>query len=326
MPTHGYAKWTAHEVTNRVMQRLPIRLRALIFGLNAPLLIGSLLAGTLCVSVVAAPLLAQHDPLTPVTHIGGQLAPNAPYPPGTPELPLGSDALSRDQLSRLLYGGRYTLLMCGVIALVRVILGTLLGILAGWYEGPRRMIGAVASAWSAVPSLFFAFIAIPITANAIQGRPQINTPITGAIAFTIALSLTGWTETTARTRVAVQGLRGAPFIESAYAIGLSRWAVLWRHILPNLRDLLLIEAAATLSSALLIVAELGFFSIFIGGGTEDFYGSKYPDPIYAEWGSMLAKGLRQRSLGIWLFMEPLMAFTITILAFNLVAEGLRRRR
>jgi peptide/nickel transport system permease protein len=294
--------------------------------LNAPLLIGSVLAAILCLCVVAAPLLTQHDPLSPVTRIGGQLATKAPYPPGTPTLLLGSDALSRDQLSRLLYGGRYTLLMCGLIALTRVLLGTLLGVLAGWYDRPRRVIGAVASAWSAVPSLFFAFIAIPITANAIQGHPQINAPITGAIAFTIALSLTGWAEIAARTRIAVQALRAVPFVESAYAIGLSRWAVLWRHILPNLRDLLLVEAAAALSSALLIVAELGFLSIFIGGGTEDFYGSKYPDPIYAEWGSMLAKGLRQRSLGIWLFLEPLLAFTITILAFNLMAEGLRRRR
>src|SRR6266508_1275550 len=326
MSTRDCAKWTIQEVANSVIQRLPIRLRAPIFGLNAPLLIGGLLAAAICVCVVLAPLLTPHDPLTPVTRIGGQLATRAPYPPGTPGLPLGSDTLSRDQLSRLLYGGRYTLLMCGLIALARVVLGTLLGILAGWYAGSRRVIGAVASAWSAVPSLFFAFIAIPITANAIRGHPQIDNPITGAVAFTVALSLTGWAETTARTHVAVQGLRAAPFVEAAYAIGLSRWAVLWRHILPNLRDVLLIEAAAALSSALLIVAALGFFSLFIGGGTEDFYGSKYPDPIYAEWGSMLAKGLRQRGLGIWLLIEPLIAFTITILAFNLLAEGLRRRR
>src|SRR4051812_27461602 len=167
----------------RIGTRLPIRLRTLIWGLNAPLLIGGLLAGALCVCVMAAPLIARHDPLTPVTRIGGQLATQAPYPPGTPELPLGSDALSRDQLSRLLYGGRYTLLMCGLIALARVILGTLLGILAGWYDRSRRVIGAVSSAWSAVPSLFFAFIAIPLAANAIHGRPRIDNPITGAIAF-----------------------------------------------------------------------------------------------------------------------------------------------
>src|SRR6476469_9129658 len=129
----------------RIGRRLPIRLRALIFRLNAPLLIGGLLAGTLCVCVVAAPLLAPHDPLAPVTRIGGQLATKAPYPPGTPSLPLGSDVLSRDQLSRLLFGGRYTLLMCALIALARVILGTLLGILAGWYPGPRRVIDAVVS-------------------------------------------------------------------------------------------------------------------------------------------------------------------------------------
>src|SRR6266545_3966398 len=154
MSTRDCAKWTIQEVANSVIQRLPIRLRAPIFGLNAPLLIGGLLAAAICVCVVLARLL------TP------------PYPPGTPGLPLGSDTLSRDQLSRLLYGGRYTLLMCGLIALARVVLGTLLGILAGWYAGSRRVIGAVASAWSAVPSLFFAFIAIHITANAIRGHPQ----------------------------------------------------------------------------------------------------------------------------------------------------------
>ena len=152
-------------MTSSAIWRLPIRLRALIFGLNAPLLIGGVLAAGISICLVMAPLIAPHDPLKPVTRIGGQLATKAPYPPGTPQLPLGSDVLSRDQLSRLLYGGRYTLLMCALIALARVILGTLLGILAGWYHGSRRVIGAVASAWSAVPSFFFAFIAIPIMAE-----------------------------------------------------------------------------------------------------------------------------------------------------------------
>jgi peptide/nickel transport system permease protein len=141
------------------------------------------------------------------------------------------------------------------------------------------------------------------------------------------LSLTGWAETAVRCRTAVEGLRSMPFIEAAHVIGLRRAAVLWRHVLPNLRDLLLVEDAYAAASALLLVAELGFLGVYVGDAEREQIGNRLVvDPIYAEWGSMLARGLRDRGYGAWLFMEPLFAFVIAILAFNLLAEGLRRRR
>jgi ABC-type dipeptide/oligopeptide/nickel transport system permease subunit len=214
------------------------------------------------------------------------------------------------------YGSRFTLLFCGVAALLRVLLGGLLGMLAGWYDRAARAIDVLVSGWSAVPSLIFALVPILI----INARGDIRQSI---VVFLVALSLTGWAEAAIRTKVAVQAARNLPFVEAAYAVGLSRRAVLWRHILPNLRDVLLIEAAFSMAAALLLVAELGFLNVFVGAAERDPTGVY---PIQAEWGGMLARGLRERGSGYWLLFAPMGAFILTILAFNLLAEGMRRKR
>ena len=141
-----------------------------------------------------------------------------------------------------------------------------------------------------------------------------------------AISLTGWPETAVRCRVAVRGLSREPFIEAAYTIGLSRPRVLWRHVLPNLRDLILIEAAYAMGAVLLLVAEMGFRAVVLGGAFRESPADTAGTTRFSEWGSMRAVGVRERGLGSWLMMEPLLAFSLAILAFNLLAEGLRRRR
>jgi ABC-type dipeptide/oligopeptide/nickel transport system permease subunit len=296
------------------------RLRATALRVNAPLLIGGLMVMALVICALAAPLLAPFDPIAPVVRfVAGKIVP-APYPPGTQGMILGSDTLRRDLLSRLIYGSRYTLLFCGVAALVRVAIGGLLGMLAGWYPRASRLIDVIVSAWSSVPSLFFALLPIAL----VNRRGSL---VASTIAFTVTLSLTGWAEAAVRCRVAVQGLSAAPFVESAFTIGLSRWKVLWRHILPNLRDLLVVEASYAMASALLLLAELGFLGYFVGDAEREVVGTSVSvDPIYAEWGGMLAKGLRDQSSGVWLFLVPVVAFTLAILAFNLLAEGLRTRK
>lgn len=298
---------------------LPRQVRALRLKLNPPLIFGTLLVVALLGGALFAPVLAPHDPLAPsIISSNGQILP-LPYPPGTPGMILGSDMAARDMLSRLLYGSRYTLLIACVAALLRLVIGTTLGMAAGWYGRTSRVVDVLVGVSSALPSLFFALI--PILVINRLSRQQ------GAIVpFLIALSLTGWAETAVRCRMAVQGLRGSPFVESAYAIGLRKGAILLRHILPNLRDLLLVEGSYAIGAVLLLIAELGFLNVVVGGGVVDVVGSRViaGDPIYAEWGAMLARGLRQRNF-LWLFLEPLMAFTLAILGFNLLAEGLRRR-
>lgn len=283
------------------------------------LLLGGGIIALLAFCAVAAPLIAPFDPIQPLVLFSGGDMLRAPYPPGTAGMLLGSDELRRDLLSRLIYGARYTLLFCGVAALLRVALAATLGMLAGWYEWASRLLDVLSGAWSAVPSLFFALIPLALISR--LGSNQLN-----ALAFVIVFSLTGWPETAVRVRVAVRELRSAAFVESAYAIGRSRLAVLWRHIRPNLRDLLLVEAAYAMAAVLLLCAELGFLGIFIGGAEREAIGGQINiDPIFAEWGGMLAKGVRARATGPWLFIAPMAAFSLSILAFNLLAEGLRRR-
>jgi peptide/nickel transport system permease protein len=292
------------------------RLRKWRAQLNAPLVIGSLLLTVLVVCALAAPMLAPHDPFA-VT-VGAPGEPGPPYPPLTPGYLLGSDPAGRDMLSRLIYGGRYTLLFCITAGIMRMVVGLPLGMIAGWYERAEAAIGVVVNAWSAVPSLLTAAIIITVL-----GRRVGTEPLT--IPFLIALSVTGWTEIASRCQVAVQELRVVSFIDAAYTIGGRRWSILWRHVLPNIRSVLTVEFAAAVAGALQLIAELGFLSLFVGGGQEDIFGSIYPDPIIAEWGSMFAKGLRQRSMGAWIVLEPLLALVLAILACNLLAEGLRRR-
>ncbi|HEU5103048.1 MAG TPA: ABC transporter permease [Roseiflexaceae bacterium] len=292
------------------------RWRRAAFELNPPLILGGVLAALIIICAVAAPLIAPFDPYdAKVFFDEGRMA-RMPYPPGSYDMLLGSDSAGRDLLSRLIYGSRYTLLFCGLAALLRVLLGTTLGMLAGWYNHASQAFDVLVSSWSAVPSLIFAIAPISI----VSLRSDLNTSMT---VFVLALSLTGWAEAAVRVRLEVQSVRATAFVEAAYSVGLSRAAVLWRHILPNLRDLLLIEAVYALAAALLLVAELGFLNFFVGAAERDTLGVF---PIQAEWGGMLARGLRERGSGLWLLLAPMGAFTLTILAFNLLAEGLRRRR
>jgi peptide/nickel transport system permease protein len=296
------------------------RLRRWLARLNAPLLLGGLIVAAIGACAVAAPLIAPFDPYAPqIRFVSGQMA-RTPYPPGSFGMLLGSDTVARDIFSRLIYGSRYTLLFCGVSALLRVLIGALLGMLAAWYSRPAPLIDVLVSAWSAVPSLIFALV--PIAVVNVRSNLAIST-----ITFIVALSLTGWAETAIRTKIAVQGLRALPFVEAAQATGLGRGAILWRHIVPNLRDLLLVEAAFAMAATLLLVGELGFLNVFVGAAERDIVGRTATIiQIHAEWGGMLARGVRERSSGFWLLLAPMGAFSLAILAFNLLAEGLRRRR
>lgn len=306
------------------------RVRAFVFTLNAPLVIGAVLALLIITTLLAAPFITDQSPVKMNLPTAGNSHIAYPAPPGTPGHPLGTDVEGRDMLARLLYGGRYTLIICTITALARILIGTTIGLLAGWYPCLRWLMNSIISAWSAVPPIFFALFMLEILARIFFKLPRFGPKnasvlLTDAMIFTIFMSLTGWPEIAIRCQTATIGLSRQPFIEAAKVIGLRRATVLWRHVLPNLHTLLLPEAINALAAALLLLAELGFLRIFIGGGTEDLNGSKYLIPLYAEWGSMVALSLRQRNQGYWILIEPLLAFTLSIVAFSLMAEGLRRR-
>jgi peptide/nickel transport system permease protein len=287
---------------------------------NGTLVLGGSIVGALIVLALAAPLLTSFDPTEPVVRFNGGDLVQAPYPPGTQGMLLGSDTVRRDLWTRLLYGTRFTLLLCLLAAAARLLIGAVLGIIAGWFPRTDPAISALISAWSAIPALILAVVPIAIV-NASRNL------FASLITFLIVLSITGWAEIAVRCRLAVQQIRTTPYIEAAYALGLPEHRVIGWHVLPNLRPLLLADAAAATGAVLLLVAELGFLNLFLGGAEVDSIGSRITvDAITSEWGGLLANGLRNRSGAPWLLIAPTVAFTLAILGFNTLADGLRRRR
>jgi peptide/nickel transport system permease protein len=284
---------------------------------NPPLTIGLILLATVAFIAVLGPRLAPADPLA--THAGVQVNGRwvyAPYPPLTvPGFPLGSDAQGRDLLSRLLHGVRPTMILLTLAAFIRLTLGALIGMAAGWSTGRAgRLLEGAISAALIVPTVIVALAVI--TAIGIQK---------GLPAFLIGLCATGWADAARVVSEQTRSLKGKPFVEAARAMGGAGSENVVRHILrhvmPTLAMLLAFEAGATLMA----IAVLGFLGYYLGGAfyveITDFRQRAISG--LPELGQMLSAS--------WQIFKPF-ATVVTgtviftaILGFNLVGEGLRRR-
>lgn len=242
-------------------------------------------------SAIFAPLLAPGDP-----SIGSVL--NRLKPVGTPGHPLGTDELGRDMLTRLLYGGRYSLLMGTVPVALALLIGGSLGMLAGFVGGRvNALIMRTTDVLFAFPSVL---LAIAITG--MLGAGIGNT----LLALTIVLipPIVRVAES-ATTRV-----RSMDFIEAARASGADNFTILRVHVLSNVLGPVLVYATSLLSVSIILAAGLSFIGL----------GAKPPTP---EWGLML------NTLRNAIYTQPLLAalpgmliFAVS-LCFNLLADGLR---
>jgi ABC-type dipeptide/oligopeptide/nickel transport system permease subunit len=286
---------------------------------NAPLFLGGLIVLGLFVVVLFGPMLAPENPYLAGQRssmtINGEFT-TPPFPP-MPGLPLGTDQWGRDILSMLLYGTRNTLVACLFIAMARVLLGSALGMLAGWNEGGLldRLVMSLIEWTTALPALLTGMILI--LALGIQR---------GIGVFIIALCFVGWAEIAQYIRSEFMVIRRKPFIEGARVIGLDGMGIAIRHILPNVLPSLIVIAVLEMGAVLMILGELGFIGVFIGGGTwvqvGDTAVANIPD--IPEWGAMMA-GTRQFARNeTWMVFYPALAFFLAVLGFNLLGEGLRR--
>jgi peptide/nickel transport system permease protein len=283
---------------------------------NVPLLLGLLLVGGLLFVAMYAPDLAPRNPFearSVMTINGQRVVP--PFPPSDVFI-LGSDPQGRDILSLILYGTRQTLVICSLVVLARLIVGLLMGAIAGWYQDSRadRLIMSLSEFFSAFPTLILAIVLI-LLFDIRRGLPT----------FIIALGLVGWAEVAQYFRSEFIVIKEQPYIEGARVIGLSRLSCLFRHALPNVIPSLVALTALEMSAVLLILGELGFLQIFIGGGTASELTDRpmsYLD--VPEWGGMLADAWRFIRNRYWIPLYPAAAFFIAIFAFNLLGEGLRR--
>jgi ABC-type dipeptide/oligopeptide/nickel transport system permease subunit len=244
-----------------------------------------------------------------------------PFPPSR-VFPWGTDHIGRDLQALVLAGARQTLTLALFGMLARIALGTTLGLLAGWWYGSRfdRLVSGAVGVWAAFPATIFAMILI-------QGLGIQQ----GTWVFIVAICLVGWGEVTQFVRNQVFKLRPEPYIEAARAIGASTPRILSQHILPHLLAPLLVLAVLEMGAVLLLLAELGFLNIFLGGGFRvQIAEVGRMTPVIAffsdvpEWGAMLANIREWWRSYPWLAWFPGVAFFLAILAFNLLGEGLRR--
>ena len=281
-------------------------------------IVGSVLVVLLVLTAVLGPEVAPHNPylVKRLQWIDGELH-KAPFPPSD-LYPLGTDDQGRDQLSLLLYGARVTLVMAFVATVVRLLLGLFLGALAGWWPGSLfdRAVAAVTELMAAIPGLILAMLVV----FAIGVRQ-------GQVAFIVALSLVGWGEVAQIVRGHVLTIRNRLYIMAARAVGLSSPSILSRHVLPNLLPTLLALSALEMGAVLLLLGELGFVQLFIGGGRTvsdlaNFGTLHYFD--VPDWGAMLGSSWRWFRSYPWFPLSPALAFFVAILGFNLFGYGLQR--
>lgn len=251
--------------------------------------IGGATLALVALAGMAAPLLTPHDPLA--------INPLDSLAPASADHPLGTDQLGRDMLARLLYGTRVSLIVGALVALLATVIGLTLGLVAGFL----RVFDAV------LMRVMDGLMAIPAVLLAIAFVAAIKASVTTVV---LALAIVEIPRVVRLVRGVVLALRELPFVEGAVIAGSTLPGILWRHILPNTLAPLTVQATYIAASAIIIEAALSF----LGAGTP---------PEVPSWGNMMAAGRAFFLLAPELILIPGVALTITVLAVNMLGDGLR---
>ncbi len=212
---------------------------------------------------------------------------------------LGTDELGRDILSRTIYGARISLIVGGSVVLASLALGLIIGSVAGYYGGGiDRFVNVV------LMNAFLSFpgILIAIAFVAFRGPGILN--------LVIALSLGGWVGYARLVRGQVLAAREREFVEAARALGASDLRIIVRHILPNIIQPVIVQAAIGMAGAILAEATMSFLGLGV------------PPPT-ASWGTMLNDGRAHLFDAPHLVLYPAIAVMLAVLSFNFIGDALR---
>ncbi len=312
------------EELERRIRREAARFRSPLRRINWPLLLGSLTVLALLGIAGFGRLLAPQDPLERHTIMPvGDGWQRPPFPVFTvPGFPLGSDDYGRDLLSRLLWAVRPTLVMIAVVAGVRLFLGALIGMAAGWLEGRAGQV---------LDMLIAGALAMPILMVALAAIAAVGAEV-GVVAFILGLSITGWAETARIVREQTRNVKGHLYVEAARALGEPAWQILFRHVWRQIRPMIWMLLSLEISGTMMATAGLGFMGYYIGGDiwieTADFSAGRITG--MPELGQMLATSYSGIMLlgakGLpWAMASVGTVIFVIILGFNLLGEGLRLR-
>jgi dipeptide transport system permease protein len=266
------------------------------FSENLGAVVGLVVVVTLALTAVFADLLAPHPPY--VQYRDFLLLPPVWAEGGTWQFVLGTDPLGRDILSRLIHGARFSLFIGCIVVTLSLSVGIALGLLAAFFRGVvEPLVMRVMDILLAVPSLLLALVIV-----AILGPGLVNVMIAVAVVY--------MPHFTRLTRAAAISELSKDYVTASRVSGAGLFRLMFITVLPNCMAPLIVQATLGFSTAVLDAAALGFLGM----------GAQPPTP---EWGTMLADAREFILRAWWVVTFPGLAILITVLAFNLMGDGLR---
>ncbi|HAE46225.1 MAG: peptide ABC transporter permease [Tistrella sp.] len=248
-----------------------------------------LVLAVILLATLFAPLLAPHDPLA--------LSPlNRLKPPGG-DFPLGTDALGRDLLSRVLHGGRVSLLIGIGTAAVSIMAGLVIGLVAGFFRTADAVIMRVMDAFMAIPPVLLAVALVAIHGASI-------------LSVILAITFSEIPRVVRLVRSVVLSAREEPYVEAAMTLGTRMPVILWRHLMPNTLAPLIVQGTYICASAILIESILSFLGLGIGTETPS-------------WGNIMAEGRSYFLLKPSLIFWPGLLLSLCVLAINILGDAAR---
>ncbi len=264
---------------------------------NPKVLTGGCFILFLIVLALGAPWIAPKDPLDQDIILGA--TPPFWLPSAEPGHWLGTDDLGRDALSRVIYGSRIALTVAFVAASLAALLGTALGLLAGWYRGAvDATISRLVEIWMAFPPVLLSILLVAVVGA-------------GVGSVIAAIAIIDWTRFCRVVRAETLNQSSADYVTAARVIGFSPLRILVREIFPNVLPVLIALVSLEMGIAVIVEAILSFVGLSVSSDTPT-------------WGGMIAQGRQLMHQGWWILAAPLTMLFLTVLAFNLLGEGLRR--
>ena len=260
-----------------------------MFRVNHAALVGLIVILLIVVAAVFAPLIARYDP-NALDLINMRKPPSAAHW-------FGTDDMGRDVFARVIYGGRLSLMIGFIPSVISLILGTTLGLMAGWMgRHVDAVIMRLADIVLAFPSLLLAMVVMYTLGSSILN-------------MFIALSIINWAGTARVVRAQTLSLKEKEFVEAARSMGVSHLSIVFKHILPNCLPNLIVLFTLDIPGAIMWESSMSFLGV--------------GDPNAASWGLMVSQGKSYAYMCPWLILAPGLAILVTVMAFNFLGDGLR---
>jgi peptide/nickel transport system permease protein len=251
---------------------------------------GAIVILALSLAAIFSPLLTRYDPdAIDLTEI---------YQAPSWHHPFGTDMNGRDVFARVLYGARISMSVGFISSGLAGLIGVLIGAFAGFFGGKiDNILMRLVDLILCIPSFFLLLMVIAML------EPNIYNVM-------IVIAITSWPGLARMVRAEVLSVREREYVQAAIALGIGRWRIIWRHIIPNVMAPVFVAVTLGVAAAILVESGLSFLGL----------GVQPPTP---SWGNILAQGRSVMQFAWWMTLFPGLAIFVTVLGYNLVGEGLR---